>query len=45
MTNVKITVKANGPYVVKGDLELFDTADNPFPKSENGYALCRCGQS
>ena len=45
MTNVKITVKANGPYVVKGDIELFDTAGNPFPKSENGYALCRCGLS
>ena len=45
MTNVKITVKANGPYVVKGDIELFDTAGNPFPKPENGYALCRCGQS
>ena len=45
MTNVKITVKANGPYVVTGDIELFDTAGNPFPKSENGYALCRCGQS
>ena len=39
MTNVKITVKANGPYVVKGDIELFDTAGNPFPKPENGYAL------
>ena len=45
MTNVKITVKANGPYLVKGDIELFDTAGNPFPRSENGYALCRCGQS
>ena len=45
MTNVKITVKAHGPYIVKGDIQLFDTAGNPFPKSENGYALCRCGQS
>lgn len=45
MTNVMITVKANGPYIVKGDIELFDTAGNPFPKSENGYALCRCDQS
>jgi len=26
MTNAKIIVKANGPYVVKGDIELFDTA-------------------
>jgi hypothetical protein len=43
MTNVKITVKSNGPYVVKGDIELCDTAGNPFPKSENGYALRRCG--
>jgi CDGSH-type Zn-finger protein len=45
MTNAKITVKADGPYVVKGDIELFDTAGNPFPKSEYGYALCRCGES
>ena len=45
MTNVKITVKANGPYVVKGDIGLFDTVGNPFPKPEGGYALCRCGQS
>jgi CDGSH-type Zn-finger protein len=45
MTNIKITVKADGPYVVKGNIELFDTAGNPFPKSEHGYALCRCGHS
>jgi len=30
MTNVKIIVKANGPYVVKEDIELFDTAGKPF---------------
>jgi len=45
MTNVKITVKAHGPYLVNGDIELFDSAGNLFPKSEHGYALCRCGQS
>ena len=45
MANVKITVNPNGPYRVTGDLELFDKAGNPFPKSEKGYSLCRCGQS
>ena len=45
MADVKITVQANGPCVVKGDIELTDKAGNPFPKSEKGFALCRCGQS
>ncbi|MFT5434826.1 MAG: hypothetical protein ACI9OJ_005541, partial [Myxococcota bacterium] len=41
MTNARIIVKANRPYVVKGDIELFDTAGNPFLKPENGYANLR----
>jgi CDGSH-type Zn-finger protein len=45
MTSAKITVKPTGPYVVKGDIELFDTAGNPFPRSTKGYTLCGCGQS
>ena len=45
MANVKITVGANGPYLVKGDVDLVDKAGNPFPKSEKGFTLCRCGQS
>jgi CDGSH-type Zn-finger protein len=45
MADVKITVKPNGPYRVLGNVDLVDMAGNPFPKSELGFSLCRCGQS
>jgi len=36
ITNVKIIVKANDPYVVKGDIELFDTAGKPSSDATHG---------
>ena len=45
LADVKITVKPNGPYRVEGNVDLLDMAGNPFPKSELGFSLCRCGQS
>ncbi|MDA8361062.1 MAG: CDGSH iron-sulfur domain-containing protein [Gammaproteobacteria bacterium] len=41
----RITVKANGPYLVDG-VEIVDNDGRPF-KTEAGkpVALCRCGQS
>ncbi len=41
----KITVKANGPYLVEG-ADVVDGEGRPF-KVEAGkpVALCRCGQS
>ena len=45
MADVKITVNPNGPYRVQGNVDLVDTAGNPFPNSEKGFSLCRCGHS
>jgi CDGSH-type Zn-finger protein len=39
-----ITPADNGPYLVKGDLQLID-ADGKVLRSEGGFALCRCGNS
>ena len=45
MADVKITVIPNGPYRVQGNVDLVDKAGNPFPNSEKGLSLCRCGHS
>jgi CDGSH-type Zn-finger protein len=45
LADVKITVNPNGPYRVQGNVDLVDTAGNPFPNSEKGFSLCRCGHS
>ncbi len=37
------TIK-NGPYIVKGEVELIDADGNKFPV-EPRMALCRCGAS
>lgn len=41
----KITVKANGPYVVEG-VEVVDGQGHVFPaEAGKPVALCRCGAS
>ena len=43
---VKITVRPNGPYLVEGDVEVYDPAGNKVDTSNRPkIALCRCGAS
>ena len=44
MSDVKITVSKNGPYVVTGPVQLTDAAGNIYPTRPR-IALCRCGAS
>ncbi|MBW6513418.1 MAG: CDGSH iron-sulfur domain-containing protein [Candidatus Syntrophosphaera sp.] len=41
-TQPEIVVTENGPYFIKGSIEL---EDDDHPESEEHYALCRCGNS
>ena len=46
MADVTIKVRANGPYVVEGDVQLVDKEGNAFPTDPaKPLALCRCGES
>jgi len=45
MTDTKITVRANGPYLVKGPIDLVDADGNAFQVNQETIALCRCGGS
>ncbi len=46
MSDVKIQVRDNGPFLISGEVEIVDTDGNAFPKSEKPViALCRCGAS
>jgi CDGSH-type Zn-finger protein len=46
MSDVKITVFAGGPYVVKGAIELVDGDGNVWDTAgKKSVALCRCAQS
>lgn len=40
----QIKVNDNGPYLVKGDVEMVDAVGNAF-ETRKTIALCRCGQS
>lgn len=44
MAEVSIQVIKNGPYIVKGDVEITDADGNRYPV-EKRMALCRCGAS
>jgi CDGSH-type Zn-finger protein len=41
----KITVRDNGPYLVKGPVLLLDAEGNEFRAERGTVALCRCGGS
>jgi CDGSH-type Zn-finger protein len=49
MSQVKITVKKNGPYRVEapeGTIELVDADGNKYDLTgKTGFSLCRCGGS
>jgi CDGSH-type Zn-finger protein len=46
MTDVKVTVRNNGPLRVEGDLTLLDVEGRPFGLGgRTVVSLCRCGQS
>lgn len=45
MADVTITVRENGPYMVKGPVELVDAAGNHFEVTRSTVLLCRCGGS
>ena len=45
MADVTIRVLEDGPYLVKGDVEIVDAKGDPGPMPERGWALCRCGGS
>ena len=44
MAEVTIDVIKNGPYIVKGEVQLRDSEGKIFP-AEKRMALCRCGAS
>ncbi len=45
MADVNITVRTNGPYLVKGPIDLTDADGNSFRVDRETIALCRCGGS
>jgi CDGSH-type Zn-finger protein len=45
MADVTITVRENGPYLVRGPIDLVDVAGNEFRDEREVIALCRCGGS
>ncbi len=46
MSDVRIKVRANGPYLVTGPITLVDAEGNAFAADPRGnVALCRCGAS
>ena len=47
MSDVKIRLRDNGPFVVEGAITLTDAEGNEFTvdSSKPAIALCRCGQS
>ena len=45
MAEVEIQVTENGPYIVKGPVDLVDHQGNPIRVEKAVIALCRCGGS
>jgi len=45
MADVTIRPMPNGPYIVEGDVDIFDTAGNKVTSQKPRLALCRCGAS
>ena len=44
MSEIKITVSKNGPYIVSGPVQLVDADGTSYPAKAK-MALCRCGAS
>ena len=45
MAQVTIHPTKNGPYLVEGEVDLFDTEGNKISVDKPKIALCRCGAS
>lgn len=45
MADVRIKPTKNGPYEVKGAIQLVDAKGTAFTITEDPIYLCRCGQS
>jgi 3-phenylpropionate/trans-cinnamate dioxygenase ferredoxin subunit len=45
MADTSIRPMPNGPYIVEGQVELYDTAGNKVTSEKPRIALCRCGAS
>lgn len=46
MSEVVITTRENGPFLVTGPAKVIDHQGNEFDlKGKATFALCRCGQS
>jgi CDGSH-type Zn-finger protein len=46
MADVQISIRPNGPYLVKGPVTLRDADGNEFSlEGKDVFALCRCGGS
>jgi CDGSH-type Zn-finger protein len=45
MAEVRIKALKNGPYEVKGAVELIDSDGSPKTGNEDPIYLCRCGHS
>lgn len=45
MSSVTIKSLKNGPYLVDGEVDLFDSEGNKVGVDKSPFALCRCGAS
>ena len=45
MADVTIRPSKNGPYIVEGSVDLYDTDGNKMTLERPRIALCRCGAS
>lgn len=45
MSEVAIRLSKNGPYIIEGPVEIFDTEGNKITVDKPKIALCRCGAS
>jgi CDGSH iron-sulfur domain-containing protein 3 len=47
VADVKVKMRPNGPFLIEGSFELFDSDGKPYPidPAKPAIALCRCGAS
>lgn len=45
MSETKIRIRDNGPFLVEGPVTLEDAEGNTYTIEKPTIALCRCGQS
>ncbi len=44
MADINLTVRDNGPYLIRGGITVVDASGKPY-ESKEVVALCRCGHS